>query len=95
VRRPAAFTLVWTETFARTAKKFLRGHPELQKTLRDVLRLLETKPSTPSLRLHALSGRHKGKHAVRLTYAYRVVLVMRITEKEIVLLDIGSHDDVY
>jgi mRNA-degrading endonuclease YafQ of YafQ-DinJ toxin-antitoxin module len=47
------------------------------------------------LRLHALSGKLKGKHAVSLTYAYRVVLILKITEHEIVLLDIGTHDETY
>jgi hypothetical protein len=32
---------------------------------------------------------------VRLTYSYRVTLTLLITEQEIVLLDIGSHDEVY
>ena len=42
-----------------------------------------------------LKGRLEGCHAVRLTYSYRVTLTFAIREKEIVLLDIGSHDEVY
>jgi hypothetical protein len=38
----AAFTLVWTETFERTARKFLRRHPELAGIFEDVLQQLET-----------------------------------------------------
>jgi hypothetical protein len=30
----AAYTLVWTHTFERTARKFLRRHPELAAALR-------------------------------------------------------------
>ena len=30
-----------------------------------------------------------------VTYAYRITLTLRVTKKEIVLLDIGSHDEVY
>ena len=56
---------------------------------------LETDPRAPRLRLHKLKGRHRDKHAVSLTYSYRIVLIMRIVNAEIVLLDIGSHDDVY
>ena len=33
--------------------------------------------------------------AVSLTYVYRITLTLRITKKEIILLDIGSHDEVY
>lgn len=32
---------------------------------------------------------------MRLTYSYRITLTLLITEKEISLLDIGSHDEVY
>ena len=90
------YALAWTDTFARTARKlFLRRHPDLSGLFEDVLRQLETDPRSPRLRLHPLQGRHKGKHAVRLTYQYRIVLILRITPREILLLDVGSHDEVY
>lgn len=91
----ARLTLVWTATFARTARKFLRHHPNLRGIFVDVLRQLETDPHAPRLRLHALKGKHSDKHAVSLTYEYRIVLILRLTAKEIALLDIGTHDDVY
>lgn len=89
------FTLVWTATFERTARKFLRRHPELAGLFEDVLLQLESDPRAPRLRLHRLKGRHRDKHAVSLTYSYRIVLILRLTADEIVLLDIGSHDEVY
>ena len=91
----ARFSLVWTATFERTARKFLRRHPNLKGIFEDVLRQLETDPRVPRLRLHPLKGRHKGKHAASLTYEHRIVLILRMKEKEIVLLDVGTHDDVY
>ena len=30
-----------------------------------------------------------------LTYSDRIVIILRITDKEIVLLDIGPHEAVY
>jgi mRNA-degrading endonuclease YafQ of YafQ-DinJ toxin-antitoxin module len=92
---PRRFVLVWTESFARTARKFLRRHPDLTGLLEDVLRQLESDPHAPRLRLHPLQGKHSGKQAVSLTYAYRIVLILRLTAKEIILLDVGSHDEVY
>ena len=91
----ARFVLVWTHTFERTARRFLRRHPELSGLFEDVLRQLETDPRAPRLRLHRLKGPHRAKHAVSLAYAHRIVLILRLTEKEIVLLDVGSHDEVY
>jgi mRNA-degrading endonuclease YafQ of YafQ-DinJ toxin-antitoxin module len=90
-----AYSLVWTETFSRTARKFLRRHPELTDAFKSVLQLLETDPQTPQLRLHSLKGRHQGKHAVWLNYEYRIVLILKIVNKEVILLDVGSHDEVY
>ena len=89
------FTLVWTETFERTARKFLRRHPELAGLFEDVLRQLETDPHSPRLRLHRLKGKHRNKHAVSLTYSHRIVLILRLASEEVILMDVGSHDEVY
>jgi len=89
------FSLVWSSCFKRTAKRFLRQHPDLRNVLGDVLRKLERDPNDPALRLHALRGKLEGKQAVSLTYSYRLVVKIEITESEIILHDIGSHDEVY
>ena len=89
------FSLVWTDTFKRTAKKFLKKHHELAATFSLVLHKLENNPHDPELRLHALSGKHLGKHAVSLTYSYRIVLRLVLMDSEIYLLDVGTHDEVY
>ena len=90
-----AYTLVWTETFRRTARRFLRTHPALRETLSGILHKLEANPNDPSLKLHALHGKLEGRQAVRLTYSYRIILRIKVVGREIHLLDIGSHDEVY
>jgi len=89
------FTLVTTRHFDRRARTFLRKHPELRPVLGDTLGQLRQDPFDPRLRLHALSGELTGIQAVSLTHSYRLTLTLQITEREIVLLDIGSHDEVY
>ncbi len=89
------FRLVWTDHFTRAAKKFIKKHPDLKGRLADTLRDLEADPTAPHLKLHTLSGRLKGIQSVSLTYSYRITLTLRIIEGEIILLDIGSHEDVY
>ena len=89
------YVLLTTGHFDRRVVKFTRAHPELKKPLAKVLKDLEADPFMLSLRLHPLSGELEGLHAVSLTYVYRITLTLRITKKEIVLLDIGSHDEVY
>ena len=88
-------TLVWTNTFSRTARKFLKRNPTLRGEFEWVLKQLEEEPSHPKLRLHPLKGRLAGKHAVSLTYSHRIVLILALTKGEIVLLDVGTHDQTY
>ena len=87
--------LISTRHFDRRAKDFCRAHPELRKPLAALLLDLESDPFRPHLRLHPLSGGLKGLHAVRLTRSYRMTVILRLEAHEIVLLDIGSHDEVY
>ncbi len=89
------YTLVWTSHFTRTVEKFKKRHPELKKKLAQVLRDLEKDPFQPHLHYHHLGGKLKGIQAVSINDKYRVSLTVVITEKEIVLLDVGSHDEVY
>lgn len=56
---------------------------------------METDPRSPRLKLRPLHGRRQRKHAVRLAYEHRIVLVLNISAREVVLLDVGSHDEVY
>ncbi len=89
------YTLVTPHQFLRQARKFLRKHPELRPHLAQLLSDLQTDPFQPDLKLYPLSGKLAGCHAVSLTYRYRVTLTLLVTEKEIILLDIGSHDGGY
>lgn len=89
-----SWTLVTTASFDRRARKFLSRHPDLRERLADTLRKLCADPFEPSLRLHPLSGKLEGLQAIRLTYGYRITLNLQLTEREILLLDIGSHDEV-
>jgi mRNA-degrading endonuclease YafQ of YafQ-DinJ toxin-antitoxin module len=60
-----------------------------------VLSDLQANPFQPQLELHPLSGKLAGCHAVSLPRNYRITLTLLITAKEIILLDVGSHDEVY
>jgi len=90
-----SWALTTTASFDRTAHKFLKKHPELRTRFTETLSQLSTDPFQPNLRLHALSGQLSGLQAISLTYSYRITLTLQITEHEILLLDLGSHDEVY
>ena len=89
------FTIVTPERFLRQARGFFKQHPELTSRFAKLVTDLQKDPFAPHLRMHPLKGQLEGCHAVRLTYSYRVTLTIAIIDKEIVLLDIGSHDEVY
>jgi mRNA-degrading endonuclease YafQ of YafQ-DinJ toxin-antitoxin module len=90
-----SWTLVTTVSLDRRTRKLLARHPDLRPRLADTLEKLPTDPFEPGLRLHPLTGKLQGMQAVGLADSYRITLTLQITEHEILLLDIGSHDEVY
>jgi addiction module RelE/StbE family toxin len=89
------YSIFTPKQFLRQARKFFKRRPELKPCFARVLSDLQTDPFQPQLALHPLSGKLAGCHAVRLIRNYRITLTLLITAKEIILLDVGSHDEVY
>ncbi|MBI5277098.1 MAG: plasmid stabilization protein [Burkholderiales bacterium] len=89
------FRLVFTESYLRIAVRFLRPHPDLKRQYGKTLALLEANPHHPSLRLHALAGKHDGVHSVSINLSYRITLEFLIRDQAITLVNVGSHDEVY
>ncbi len=89
------FTLVFTESYSRRAARWLKRHPDLRGTYLKTLQLLEANPHHPSLRLHALSGKLDGLHAISINLSYRITLEFLIEDDRIVLVNVGDHDAVY
>lgn len=89
------YQIIFTESYTRRAKRFLKHHPSQASVYEKTLQLLELNPNHPSLRLHKLKGRLKDLYSVSVTLAYRITLSFAIVEGAIVLIDIGSHDEVY
>ena len=84
-----------TQTFVRTARRLLKRDPNLTDPVATALELLETEPHHPHLKLHRLHGGLDGLWAARVTPRIRLIFTIDREEKEIILLDIGSHDEVY
>ncbi len=89
------YRLVWTAYFIRAAKKFAKHHPELKKKVASILRDLEKDPFQPHIKYHHPRGKYKGIQAINISENYRITMTVLISEKEVHLLDIGSHDEVY
>ncbi len=91
--------ILWDESFRRALKRSLKKRPQLQQRITEVLNLLELDPFTPALKTHKLQGELKGLWACSVEYDCRIVFAFKAIEDEaedaIVLIDIGSHDEVY
>ena len=88
-------TLSVTPTFEKKAKKFFKKHPDLKEKFKDILKKLQNDPFDPSLKTHKLKGALESFHACSLTFEYRLILLLKIEENQIVLINIGTHDEVY
>ena len=84
-----------TDQFLRQARKFFKKHPDLKERFVKLVTDLSRDPFQPVLQLHPLTGKLEGLWAISLTYKYRITLTLMITEKKIMLLDVGSHDELY
>lgn len=89
------YRIIFTESYLKRAKKFIKKHPELRNQYQKTLELLEVNPFHPSLRLHTLQGRLSGLSSVSINISYRIVLEMIIRDEDIILVDVGNHDQVY
>lgn len=90
-----AWQLLFTESYMRAEVRFLRRHPSVKQKYGKTLALLEANPHHPSLRLHALAGKHDGLHSVSINLSYRITLELRIRGQTIIPVNVGDHDEVY
>lgn len=92
-------TLVWGNSFKKAFKRIVRKNPQLEKRIFEILDLLVSDPFAPSLKSHKLSGQLQGLWACSVAYDCRIIYTFKPDEnletKIIVLVDIGTHDDVY
>ena len=90
-----SFRIIYTHAYLKRAAKFVKRHPELLPQYEKTLKLLELNPSHPSLRLHRLSGPLKELHSVSINVSYRISLEFLLEDGKIVLVNVGSHEEVY
>ena len=89
----------WTPKSIRTFKKLVRKNPQLRPLIKATLELLSEDCFNPSLRTHKLTGDLSGIWSCSIDYDYRILFEFAIDpedeEEAILLLKMGSHDEVY
>ena len=85
--------------FKKSFKRLIKKNPQLEAKILAALELLSNDPFTTSLKSHKLTGQLGGLWSCSVTYDCRIIFAFRkdsVTEDNlIVLVDIGSLDDVY
>ena len=91
--------LVWSAKFTRTVKRVVGRDRKLLSEIEQTLTQLAADPKHPSLRSHKLKGDLAGTWACSMDYSLRIIFDFTknpaTDELEIVLLAVGTHDEVY
>ncbi|MCV3212347.1 type II toxin-antitoxin system mRNA interferase toxin, RelE/StbE family [Plectonema radiosum NIES-515] len=91
--------LIWSSTFVRAFKRLVKKNPELRPQIEQVLQQIAEDPFLPNLRTHKLKGDLSGRWSCSIDYSNRILFNFVTNsdsgEEEILLLTLGSHDDVY
>ena len=82
-----------TSHFERKYKKLVRKDPRLWQLIDRKLALFCQEPNHNSLRLHKLSG--KKIQVWSISVGKKLRLIFRPVKKGILVIDIGTHDEVY
>jgi mRNA-degrading endonuclease YafQ of YafQ-DinJ toxin-antitoxin module len=87
--------ILYTDSYLKRARKFIKKQPDLISQYEKTLKILEINPYHPSLRLHKLRGKLSELYSVSINISYRVTIIFLIENDKIIPIDIGSHDEVY
>jgi addiction module RelE/StbE family toxin len=92
-------SLIWGKTFVRAFKRVIKKNLHFSPDIEETLELLAENPYAPILTTHKLKGKLSGLWACRAGYDLRIIFDFvkseNQTEEDILLLGIGTHDDVY
>ncbi len=91
--------LIWGKTFVRSFKRAVKKDPSLSKDIEKTLRFLAEDPFVPQLETHKLKGKLSGSWACSVEYDLRIVFDFvknkNREEDDILLIEVGTHDEVY
>lgn len=87
--------LVWDSTFKHSYKQRIKPNVILREKFWDTLELFSKSPFESNLKTHQLTGKLKGLWAFSVANDCRVVFKFLNDNKSALLIDIGTHDEVY
>lgn len=91
--------LVLSKSFKKSYKRFISKKPIFKSYIEYALINLEDDVFSPGLKTHKLSGKLNGYYACSCGYDCRIIFsiekYLQNKEEIILLIDIGTHDEVY
>ncbi len=87
--------LIWTKQFLKKYRKWELRHPHLKIKSRERILLFEKDPFHPALKTHSLVNELDGFWAFSINYEYRIIFIFHENNQDVILLNIGTHDEVY
>jgi addiction module RelE/StbE family toxin len=91
--------LAWGSSFRRAFRRRTRNNSALQERIFQVLARLAEEPFEPVLRTHKLRGQLEGLWSCWVEYDCRIVFAFEpdpdSDQEMIVLIDLGTHAEVY
>ncbi|PSB02306.1 type II toxin-antitoxin system RelE/ParE family toxin [Merismopedia glauca] len=88
----------WNPKSIRAFKRMVRKNPQLRPLIEQALRQLAEDPFQSGLRTHKLKGDLANIWSCSIDYNYRILFeFVRGSDEEdaVLLLNIGTHDEVY
>jgi len=86
--------IIWDKGFEKSYRQRIRILPAVRNEFFYALELFAEDPFHPALRTHPLTGPLEGLWAFSCTSDIRVIFQF-IRKTEVLLVDIGSHEEVY
>ncbi len=87
--------LVWNPSFKSAYKKRIKTDVMLKKKFWEALALFEESPYESSLKTHKLTGKLTGLWAFSIDFDCRLVFKFIEDGRKVLLIDIGTHEEVY
>ena len=91
--------LLLSKSFLKSYKKFIAKNPLLKSPIEKALLKLEEDAFAPALKTHKLSGNLYGYFACSCGYDCRIIFsiekINKLKGEFILLIDIGTHEEVY
>lgn len=92
-------TLNWSSSYNRSFRKAIKKDTGLKDRILTAMKLLEEDPFHPKLKSHKLKGILEDNWAYSVDYDLRIIFTFvknpQFDETEILLMDIGTHEEVY